>query len=525
MSTVLFKQSYKSRSDPTAPDLNVKHLVYIATRPGAVYNPGCGFCLWGQLEGEGGIRIQNDLERVKRIVHSVSEERTVYRAILSVGKNVAEEKGMYHRENWEQLVNDQINVIAKEMNIKPENFCWCASMHYKKNHPHVHIIYWDDGSDPRPEGMPKIVFQEKAERIRAAFAKPLFREEILEQQNAQREQGKELRLMVQAVCREANAEKGVDLQRLYKSDQLDDITRKMEILLENIPSKGSLRYAYLPPNCKKLVDDLIQACLEIPDLHQQMLRYDHFTDEISQLYANSATGAAENREAAQEKLHRELANEVLNAVRGLRSEVRIRLAQKPDGIAEQIHRAAAAIIPRLDSYKELLNVMPSERIPESYMKEQIPAYYEKLGRVVDDVIEDARIRIKVEAYALSVAQIDLTAQSIPTQARRVDEHILFGRRVDDKQWNEYWQVFKDIRKDIERETKDRLRQDAGWKTEAVQTGSMMMVCDMMRLLSQLSGQQNQRCSRKRIYSKDKSKEAKKDLQARRSTGEWEQELY
>lgn len=45
----VYKQSYKARNLPSTPVLNQKHLIYIATRPGVMCNPECGFGLWGKL--------------------------------------------------------------------------------------------------------------------------------------------------------------------------------------------------------------------------------------------------------------------------------------------------------------------------------------------------------------------------------------------------------------------------------------------------------------------------------------------
>ncbi len=404
-STVFYKQTYRSRNLQNTPGLNARHLHYIATRPGAVYNPGCGFGLWGKLPWDDAVRIQTDLERAERLVKERSEERTFYRGVLSVKGETAQMKGLYRREVWEELVNEHIGVIAKEMDIRPESFCWCASMlsvkgetaqmkglyrrevweelvnehigviakemdirpesfcwcasmHYAKGHPHVHILYWDNSSEPRPESMdphrftqkaeriraafsgalfreeirgrqqqqrqqwdnsseprPESMdphrFTQKAERIRAAFSGALFREEIRGRQQQQRQQGKELRVLLQAMCREVNPEKAVDLNRLGRTGLPQQLAQQMEELLRCIPSKGSLRYAYLPPDYKALVDKLVDTCLEVPELHQALQEYERCTREISDLYANGERGAEEAWQQAYQKLHRELANEVM----------------------------------------------------------------------------------------------------------------------------------------------------------------------------------------------------------------------
>ncbi len=89
----VFKQSYKSRNRPTTRVLNQKHLVYIATRPGVMRNPECGFGLWGKLPGMKASQNIDDLRTAYRAIGQASEGHTVYRAILSVDKNTAKDYG------------------------------------------------------------------------------------------------------------------------------------------------------------------------------------------------------------------------------------------------------------------------------------------------------------------------------------------------------------------------------------------------------------------------------------------------
>ena len=52
MSGIVYKQRYANAGrvpKEAIPGLNVRHLHYIATRPGAVYNEGYGFGLFGSL--------------------------------------------------------------------------------------------------------------------------------------------------------------------------------------------------------------------------------------------------------------------------------------------------------------------------------------------------------------------------------------------------------------------------------------------------------------------------------------------
>ena len=81
--------------------LNVAHLNYIATRPGTVYNPGCGFGLWGQLDPAKAPGNIQALEQAKNLVRQESNRgRILYPAIVSLGEPDAGELGYYARAKW-----------------------------------------------------------------------------------------------------------------------------------------------------------------------------------------------------------------------------------------------------------------------------------------------------------------------------------------------------------------------------------------------------------------------------------------
>lgn len=523
-STVIYKQWYKTRADPSTPGLNVRHLQYISTRPGAVYNQGCGFGLWGQLQAGGSVRIQSDLAAAKRTVREASKNHTIYRALISVGKKTAQEHGLYDREHWETLVADHMNAIAKEMDIAPENLRWCASFHCAKSHPHVHIMYWDAGNDPRPEGMPKNLWDGKAERIRAAFAGDIHREEIREAQRSQQDLSGNLRQMLQALCRETNPEDGLDLAKLTRSGRLPGLAEKLESLLLAMPHKGSLRYAYLPPEFRAKVDGLVEHCLQEPELRKALERYRGYTNEVSRLYANSQESGQQKMEKAEEGLRKELGNQVMQHLQSLAQELRGR-GQTLTRL-EELAEDAVTIARVQNSYRELLGTLPQERIPRSKMAAQAPAFSQKIHQVVSAAMADVRIREELRGYAAAQAGIYLEEKPLRKGALKEGESSLLGRVVTQEEKKAYEEHLRKARDAIRERVLDAVRKDAGWTDEMFRTGSAMLLLDMMRLVSQSAFQQQaaamQARSSRRWRSNDKSREAKKDRAATQAAASaWE----
>ena len=531
MSEVVFKQWFRARADPKTPGLNVRHLHYIATRPGTVYNKGCGFGLWGQLPGDGAIRIQSDLNHAQKAVRKASVDHTLYRAVVSVGKDDAQSKGLYSRDKWEDLAAAHIQDIAKAMNIKPENLAWCASFHMKKNHPHMHILYWDNGSDPRPEFIPKPEFDQKAEQIRAAFSRDIHREEIQEAQLQQSEEVGRLRDTLRAICREANPEKILDLDRVLRSFDLEPMERLLSDLLRDLPAKGSLRYAYLPPDYKAKLDQMVDVCIRsAPALQKEWDQYVAGTRVISQLYGNGDASTEKNIRSAIDKLHKELGNEVMKVIRDLRSEYLIS-ELKPD--AGAFVQKAAKIATLMPGYLSLRDSLPAERIPVSQM-DQIPGFREGKTRLVNDLMSDARLRLGAQSAALAEAQIDLHAlpdlpkhtpsapKSEEAPGEKVKPHSIAGKVLNDDQYDSYSAAYRRILRDLHMQITGQLREDAGWNDEMVRTASADLVIGFMRLVSRAAGQKQaaEREARNSLKtrSKDRSREAMKDFRTRRANG-------
>lgn len=313
---ILFKQWYAARNLPGTAGLNVRHLQYIATRPGAVPNHGQTFGLWGQLPGQAEAESQKSLVQAKAAIREASQAHTIYRAVLSSNREDAENYGLYHREKWEELLERNIDTIRKEMGIKPEDFSWVASFHCEVGHPHVHLLYWDNGTGPQKEGLSQERMDIMSEHVRAAFGRDVYREDLQLLQGQQRELSKEMRQQIQAMCREANPEKSLDMKKLLKRPELDNLAKDLLKICQAVPQSGSLKYGYLPPEVKAQVDRLTDRCLrEIPELAQTLEAYKSATVQISELYGNGEEAQAHNLDKALGKLRKELGNEVMSAVR------------------------------------------------------------------------------------------------------------------------------------------------------------------------------------------------------------------
>lgn len=491
MEGFLFRQwGTDTRMDRSAiPGLNVRHLQYIATRPGAEFNPGCGFGLWGSLSEFAPAENINDLEQAKKLLRTEAERgRTIYRGLISLGEPDAAERGYYDRSKWEALVNANAAKIAKGLHIDPANFRWMASMHCAQGHPHVHLMYWDAGSEPRQEYIPEEQFNAYAEGIRASLNRFEYGEEIHQSQEMQTEALRQLRLELQAICRECIP--GAELlnrKELINSDSLAPMTRQFQLLIEQLPAKGSLKYAYLSSDYRDQVNILTDQILELPGCKKALEHYLEATDQVSSLYGNSEKTTLANRDKALQRLHRELGNEILASLREVKKELEMDAPVSPEALQDLASGAVRTLLRDSPEYAALRELLPRDRIPVQQMRE-IPGFRAAEHTAMDSLFSDARIRIRLNAYA--------------------------------KNHSDSQTAYRDFSRAADQALIQMLREDAGYTREAWNTSTVEVVCCVARVLSQLTRQQQASSSlaMRQTRSRDRSREAKKDQAQQASQG-------
>lgn len=466
------------------PGLNVRHLQYIATRPGTVYNPECGFGLWGRLDPHTPVGNINSLEQAKAYLRAESERgRTVFRAVVSMGEPDAGERGFYDRKAWERLINENMAKIAKGMHIAPSDLRWMASMHVKEGHPHTHLLFWDAGKQPRQDFMPPDKFKKYAETVRAALNYSVYGEEIRQTQDKQRQIVKAAREELCVLFTEANADAVFPPERMMRQEEFAAILEKMDALVRDAPRRGSLKYQYLPEDYKCKVRELLDDVKRLPFFATRYQEYLDAVRRVSSLYGNGEQAAAAQVEAAREKFDRALGNEVMESVRTVLHELKQDAPRCKEELAAITTEAVDAALQGNEAYKALLEQLPRERIPVSALHE-LDAYRTFRDGLTKELLSDARLRAQVSGFAEK-------QQETPEK-----------------------EAYSDFYRAVDRHLTEQIYEDMGYRVECVQTHTLFSLLRSFSLLSKLTGQSRaQGAAAQRSH--DLSKEAKKDLRQKR----------
>lgn len=504
---VVFKilKESKSANDPKAPLLNGKHFIYIATRPGTIHNKDCGFGLFGQLPYMGEADDINNLDKAKAIITSVSSRRKIFRSVLSVDDETGNTKALYDRANWQDLVMKNINVIAKEMDIDRKDFCWTASMHYKKGHPHVHVLFWDNSGKVRNDDyIPKERFKIATEHIRAKFSYDVFKDEINERQSEKRDLEHEARLELQSLCKELNVMGAIDLDRISEA-KLGDIGQRIYDLAQVCPQHGSFKYGYMPPAYKALSDALIAELMLIPDFRKLKDEFIRLTDEVSRYYGNGEKTADTNRINALKELNAGLGNEILQFIKANN------LASSPtelDELKELVRENTRRLLQNSQGYVTLRNMMPIYRTP---MQEILTNDFKlKKDEVVKEILSDIRLKASVQTYIKNIK--DTQTVPVPPELKKAENKVLSR------------ETYSPLFRAVDSVVMEKLYQDSGYEQQWKNDMAVNMLIQVFGNADQRLNQQRSQHQLDKLKARDKSKTALRDLQKRREQqGYWGQE--
>lgn len=495
MSGIVFKQRFNSKSNAKSAGLNAAHLQYIATRPGTVYNPGCGFGLWGVLP-ENRMQLPSDIQdlsHAQMVLKQASEKHTVYRAVISIGGQDAENLGLYDRKRWEELLKTQVVNLSKRLKIAPKDFCWVASFHQKKGHPHIHLMYWENSDQPWNEYIPPDVFEKITEQVRADWNKELFADEIKATRSTQQAELAGLRQQLCAQMLDANPFSAIDLAKLEANPALEQISKDLYRVMQLLPAYGRMYYGYQPPDVKAALDGMIDTMLKtIPDMEKQYQRYLDATVQLAKQYGNGDDTVKTNRQMAIWKMQNTLGNGILEAIKEIRQTVE---QDAPETMPELLKTLRQANIPELaqktPSYAAALAAMPKERVSTGVLMHD-SVFRQKVKKTTDEILrQNPLLRFQVTSCIEN-----LVAEADDEKSAR----------------RELWkQVYRQLHESVIED----LRRAKGYNEEQQRTYTTGMVQMLFRLLCQHTGQVEAQCMTHEPHqNKDLSREARKNRRAK-----------
>lgn len=209
---------------------------YIATRPRA------------ERFGSHGLFTDDGVEvKLSKVSEELNQyEGNVYTAILSLRRKDAQRLGFDSGSRWRDMLRSQTQALSENLKIPMEHLKWYAAFHNESHHPHVHLIAY---STEPGEGY---LSQQGVEKLRSALARDIFSQDLIQVYEQQTEYHNELRKEGQAQAAQlaANIHSGGG-----DNTVIENLLRNLSEELKTSPGKKV--YAYLKPDQKKLVDEIM----------------------------------------------------------------------------------------------------------------------------------------------------------------------------------------------------------------------------------------------------------------------------
>ena len=244
----------------------VSNLVeYAAKRPGVIKVGEHG--LFSSFENV-------DLEKAKDEIST--HKGNIWTEIYSLRREDADKLGYNCQKPWRNLVMENIDKIAKEHRIKPENLHWYAAMHDTSYHPHIHLFIYS--SDPT-EGF---LHKKSIENLKSAFATKIFKNEL-----------EEIYPKKDYYKKQLNIETKNTLNRLlsnpessFEDKKLNEIANKMLTLSQRYIGKAV--YGFQPKEIKEIVNEIEHSLVSSNSLLSEL--YGEWCNQqlnIERLYINN----------------------------------------------------------------------------------------------------------------------------------------------------------------------------------------------------------------------------------------------
>ena len=180
----------------------------------------------------------------------------VWTTIISLRREDAEKLGYNNLPAWKTLLRAKSQDLANAMGIPVTEMKWYAAFHNESGHPHVHLVSYSIGKEP-------YMTRQGLEKLKAAYAHEIFKNDLYEIYEKQTEYRDELR----AESKEKIAEiiRGINCKK-YENETLELMLKTLAEKLQK--HKGKKVYGYLPEEIKNLVNGVIDELMRDGDLQK-----------------------------------------------------------------------------------------------------------------------------------------------------------------------------------------------------------------------------------------------------------------
>lgn len=185
-----------------------------------------------------------------------THDGVVWTTVISLKREDATKLGYDNLSAWETLLRAKSQDLANAMGVPLTDMKWYAAFHNESGHPHVHLVSYSTGKEP-------YMTRQGLEKLKAAYAHEIFKNDLYEIYEKQTEYRDELRAgskeKIAEIIRNINGKK-------YENETLEFMLKTLAKKLQK--HKGKKVYGYLPKEIKNLVNGVIDELMRDSDLQK-----------------------------------------------------------------------------------------------------------------------------------------------------------------------------------------------------------------------------------------------------------------
>ena len=270
------------------------YMQYIATRPRV------------QKHGSHGLfSSSTSVDLASAMSELEAHEGNVWTIIYSLRREDAARLEFDNADAWRTLLMENAPTLAKSMKISLNNFHWYAAFHDEGHHPHIHMMVWSD--DPK-EGF---LTKDGIAAMRSKLTNAIFRDEMQQIYERKDVAYSDLVEAAQNAMREMISRMQ---NQICASPIIENNMRQLVQALET--TTGKKQYGYLKKPLKQLVDTIVDALAELPEVSECYEVWNQIHEELNECYGHSTPW--ERLPLSQRKEFRKIKNDIIREAENIR---------------------------------------------------------------------------------------------------------------------------------------------------------------------------------------------------------------
>ena len=270
------------------------YMQYIATRPRVQKHGGHGL-----------FSSATAVDLASAISELEAHEGNVWTIIYSLRREDTDRLEYDNADAWRALLMENAPTLAKSMKISLENFHWYAAFHDEGHHPHIHMMVWSD--DPK-EGF---LTKDGIAAMHSKLTNAIFRDEMQQIYERKDAAYSDLVEAAQNAMREMISRMQ---HQICDSPIIEDNMRQLVQALET--TTGKKQYGYLKKPLKQLIDTIVDALAELPEVSECYEVWNQIHEELNECYGHSTPW--ERLPLSQRKEFRKIKNDIIREAENIR---------------------------------------------------------------------------------------------------------------------------------------------------------------------------------------------------------------